>query len=74
MIPRIWHGCTIVLFFYAFNVCCWHGKALAYLELCVQAEQTGVVLDQPGLFGFVQETHEQEQLLQSEARQRLLVA
>ena len=46
----------------------------AYLELCIQAEQTGVVLDQPRLFGFVQETHQQEQLLQSEARQRLLVA
>lgn len=46
----------------------------AYLELCIQAEQTGVVLDQPRLFGFVQETHQQEQLLQSKARQRLLVA
>lgn len=45
-----------------------------YLELCVQAEQTGVVLNQPGLFGSVQETHQQQQLLQSEARQRLLVA
>lgn len=46
----------------------------AYLELCIQAEQTGVVLDQPRPFGFVQETHQQEQLLQSKARQRLLVA
>lgn len=45
-----------------------------YLELCIQAEQTGVVLDQPRLFGLVQEAHQQQQLLQSEARQRLLVA
>lgn len=47
---------------------------MAYLELGIQAEQTGVVLNQTGLFGFVQETHQQKKLLQSEARQRLLVA
>ena len=49
-------------------------EAWANLELCVHAEQTGVVLDQPGLFGLVQETDQQEQLLQREAGQRLLVA
>lgn len=46
----------------------------AYLELRIQAEQAGVVLDEPRLFGLVQEAHQQQQLLQSEARQRLLVA
>lgn len=49
-------------------------RSRAYLELCIQAEQTGVVLDEPRLFGLVQEAHKQQQLLQSEARQRLLVA
>lgn len=48
--------------------------SLAYLELSINTEQTGVVFNEPGLFGFVQETHEQQQLLQSEAGQRLLVA
>lgn len=65
----IWKSHLFIL-----TVSCWHGKALAYLELRIQAEQTGIVLDQPGLFGFVQETHQQEQFLQREARQRLLVA
>lgn len=47
---------------------------LGYLELCIHAEQTGVMLNQPGLFGLIQETHQQEQLLQCKARQRLLMA
>lgn len=50
-----------------FVVCCWQQKSLTYLELCIQAEQTGVVLNQAGLFGSVQEADQQQQLLQSEA-------
>lgn len=42
-------------------------KPLTYLELCVQAEQTWVVLNQPRLFGPIQKTDQQQQLLQSEA-------
>lgn len=49
-------------------------KSRAYLELCIQTEHAGVVLDEPRLFGLVQEAHQQEQLFQSEARQRLLMA
>lgn len=50
-----------------FVVCCWQPKPLNYLELCIQAEQTGVVLNQARLFGSVQKTDQQQQLLQSEA-------
>lgn len=42
-------------------------KSVAYLELCIQAEQTGVVLNQARLFGSIKKTDQQQQLLQSEA-------
>lgn len=47
---------------------------MACLELCIQTEQTRVMFNQARFFGFVQETDQQEQLLQGEARQRLLMA
>ena len=52
----------------------WTTSGQFYLELRIHAEQTWVVLEQAGLFGLVQKTHEQEELLQSEARQCLLMA